>query len=86
MQFEIGDKKVDRNLVFVKDSSDFVMNIISERSLNPYNTTVRVSIDGAGGSLKICVNIFNENELKVKTNNIKNRSNQTLIIRRGSDE
>ena len=46
MQFEVGDKKVDRNLVFVKDSSDFVMNIISERALNPYNTIVRVSIDG----------------------------------------
>ena len=27
MQFEVGDKKVDRNLVFVKDSSDFVMKL-----------------------------------------------------------
>ena len=42
MQFEVGDKKVDRNLVFVKDSSDFVMNIIGERVMNPYNTIVRV--------------------------------------------
>ena len=49
MQFEVGDKKVDRNLVFVKDSLDFVMNIISERALNPYNAIVRVSIDGGGG-------------------------------------
>ena len=81
MKFEVGDKKVDRNLVFVKDSSDFVMNIISERALNPYNTIERVSIDGGGGSLKICVNIFDADELKVNSNNIKNRSK-----RRGSDE
>ena len=81
MQFEVGDKKDDRNLVFVKDSSDFVMNIISERALNPYNTIVRVSIDGCGGSLKICVNIFDADELKVNSNNIKNRGK-----RRGSDE
>ena len=65
VQFEVGDKKVDRNLVFVKDSSEFVMNIISERALNPYNTIVRVSIDRGGGSLKICVNIFDADELKL---------------------
>ena len=81
MQFEVSDKKVDRNLVFVKDSSDFVMNIISKRVLNPYNTIIRVSIDGGGGSLKICVNIFDADELKVNSSNIKNRSK-----RRGSDE
>ena len=71
MQFEDGDEKVERNLVFVKDSSDFVKNIVSERALNPYNIIVRVSINGGGGSLKICVNIFDADELKV---NIKNRS------------
>ena len=57
------------------------MNIISERALNPYNTIVRVSIDGGGGSLKICVNIFDADELKVNSNNLKNRSK-----RQGSDE
>ena len=81
MQFEVGDKNVDRNLVFVKDSSNFVMNIIRERALNPYNTIVRVSIDGGGGSLKICVNIFDADELKVNSNNIKNRRK-----RRGLDK
>ena len=57
------------------------MNIIRERALNPYNTIARVSIDGGGGSLKICVNIFDADELKVNSNNIKNRSKH-----RGSDE
>ena len=57
------------------------MSIISKRALNPYNTIVRVLIDGGGGSLRICVNIFDADELKVNSNNIKNRSK-----RRGSDE
>ena len=49
--------------------------------MNPYNIIVRVSINGGGGSLKICVNIFDADELKVNSNNIKNRSK-----RRGSAE
>ena len=57
------------------------MNIISERAFNPYNTIVRVLIDGGVDSLKICVNIFDVDELKVNSNNIKNRSK-----RWGSDE
>ena len=47
-----------RDLVYVQDTSAFIMNLISERYLDPFKTVVRVSIDGGGEFLKVIVNVF----------------------------
>ena len=61
LEFESGDGHVERNLVDVNDISTFILDLISERGLDP-STTVRVCIDGGGGFLKTCVSMFDPRE------------------------
>ncbi|XP_065643158.1 uncharacterized protein LOC136074809 [Hydra vulgaris] len=44
--FISGDEEISRSFVFVKDTSDLILHMINERSLNPYSTIARISIDG----------------------------------------
>ena len=56
--FISGDEEISRSLVFVKDTSDLILHMINERSLNPYSTIARISIDGGQGFLKCVINVF----------------------------
>ena len=56
--FISGNEEISRSLVFVKDASNLILQMINERSLNPYCIVARISIDGGQGFLKCIVNVF----------------------------
>ena len=51
-----------KDLVYIKDVSEFIMMLINERKLDPFETLVRVSVDGGGSFMKIIVNVFDVHE------------------------
>ena len=59
--FMEGDQLVTRDLVHVKDTSEFVKFIIAERGLDIENSLVRISLDGGQHFLKVIVNVFDVN-------------------------
>ena len=67
-----GDELCQRDIVFVKDIQSFILNIMEQRKLDPKQAFVRVGIDGGGGFLKVCVSIFEPDELKNLTENSGN--------------
>ena len=67
-QFEISAERCEaRNLIVLKDVSDFVLDLIKEKGLDPTTATVRVGVDGGGGFFKICVNVFDSLEAEFKS-------------------
>ena len=60
---EKAGSKIDCNLVFVKNTSDFVMHIINKRKLNPYKAFVNIAVGGGGGFLKVACNVFDPENL-----------------------
>ena len=67
-QFEISaDQCESRNLIVLNDVSDFVLDLIKEKGLDPTTATVRVGVDGGGGFFKICVNVFDSFEAEFKS-------------------
>ena len=44
--FISGNEEISHSLVFVKDASNLNLQMINERSLNPYCTVARISING----------------------------------------
>ena len=63
MSFETTSGAVlNRNLVYVQNTSTFVMHLISKRMLNPENTLVRISLDSGGSFMKVIVNVFDPEE------------------------
>lgn len=49
---------IERDLVVVKNTSEFIQHIIEQRKLDPARSIVRIFLDGGGGFLKIIVNVF----------------------------
>ena len=47
-----------KNIVHVKNTSDFVQHIIQERHLDPSTAVVRIGLDSGGGSMKVIASIF----------------------------
>ena len=41
-----GDQRVVRDIVYVKNTTEFIKFIAEERGINNLNTMVRISIDG----------------------------------------
>ena len=63
-----NDETVTRDIVFIHDTSEFILSILMERGLDPLSSMVRVSIDGGQGFLKVIVNVFdktNKNEMYI---------------------
>ena len=49
MNFLSSDESIQRkNLVFIEDTSSFVLKLIQERNLDPLTAFVRISLDGGG--------------------------------------
>ena len=67
-----GDELCQRDIVFVKDIQSFILNIMEQRKLDPKKAFVRVGIDGGSGFLKVCISIFELDELKNLTENSAN--------------
>ncbi|XP_065680713.1 uncharacterized protein LOC136094705 [Hydra vulgaris] len=64
------DETVTRDIVFIHDTSEFILSFLSERSLDPLSSMVRISIDGSQGFLKVTVNVFdkaNKNEMYINS-------------------
>lgn len=53
-----GGLDLKRNLVYVKDTSELVLHLISQRCLDPFKTLVRISLDSGGEFMKVIVNVF----------------------------
>ena len=53
---------LNRSLVFVQDTSAFILHLINERKLDPASTLVRVSLDSGGSFMKVIVNVFDPEE------------------------
>nr|XP_047127918.1 uncharacterized protein LOC124808851 [Hydra vulgaris] len=61
-----NDETVTRDIVFIHDTSEFILNIL--RGLDPLSSMVHVSIDGGQGFFKVIVNVFdktNKNETHI---------------------
>ena len=61
-----------RDVLYVKSTSEFVLEIIKQRDLDPTIAFVRVSLDGGGGFLKVIVNVFETEEFEESETNFKN--------------
>ena len=59
---ESSEKVVSKDLVYVQETSAFIMDLIKQRSLDLFSTFVRISMDGGGGLLKVIVNVFDVDE------------------------
>ena len=57
--FILRDEEISCSLAFVKDASNFILCIIKERGLNPYQTFRRISVGAGHGFLKCIVHVFN---------------------------
>ncbi|XP_047138848.1 uncharacterized protein LOC124814833 [Hydra vulgaris] len=51
-----------KDLVFVQDTSSFILDLIIQRCLDPQSAFVRISMDAGGGFMKVIVNVFDVNE------------------------
>ncbi|XP_065672397.1 uncharacterized protein LOC136090170 [Hydra vulgaris] len=51
-----------KDLVFVQNTSSFILDLINQRSLDPQSAFVHISMDGGGGFMKVIVNVFDINE------------------------
>ncbi len=48
---------LSKNLVFIQDTSAFILKLIQERNLNPLTAFVRISLDGGRSFLKVILNV-----------------------------
>ena len=70
---------VEKDLVFVKDSSALNEHICSIRGLEQDKVLVRVGIDGGQGSLKIIMNVF-DREVNIYSKDTKNTGVNKVIV------
>ena len=54
----------ERELVVCNDVEELVRRTIAERNLDDGDVLIRVGMDGGGGFMKICLSIFNINEMQ----------------------
>ena len=47
-----------RDLVYVQNTSDFVLELLKLRGLDPTSAFIRISLDGGGSFFKVIINIF----------------------------
>lgn len=59
-------KHVHKDLIYVKDPTEFVNHVCDERNINIHDAVVRIGIDGGQGSLKVIINIFDPSDLSTK--------------------
>ena len=52
-----------QHAVFAKAASDLIDKIVTHRKLDLDDVLIRVSLDGGGGFLKICLSVFDINNL-----------------------
>ncbi|XP_047130336.1 uncharacterized protein LOC105848372 [Hydra vulgaris] len=57
-EFLDGDEIVVRDIVYVKNSTEFIKFIIDERGIDTPNAIARISIDGGQNFLKVIINVF----------------------------
>ena len=60
-EFISGNEVVIRDMVYVKNTSEFIRYIIDDRGLDIHDALVRISLDGGQNFLKVIVNIFDPN-------------------------
>ena len=60
-EFISGNEVVIRDMVYVKNTSEFIRYIIDDRGLDIHDALVRISLDGGQNFLKVLVNIFDPN-------------------------
>lgn len=53
-----------KDLVFVNDTSAFILHIIKERGLDPSTAMMRVGTDGGSGSFKVVCNVFDPDQIE----------------------
>ncbi|XP_047125180.2 uncharacterized protein LOC124807379 [Hydra vulgaris] len=57
-EFLDGDEIVVRDIVYVKNTTEFIKFIIDERGIDTPNAIARISIDGGQNFLKVIINVF----------------------------
>nr|XP_047125442.1 uncharacterized protein LOC124807543 isoform X1 [Hydra vulgaris] len=57
-EFLDGDEIVVRDIVYVKNTTEFIKFIIDERGIDTPNAIARISIDGGQNFLKAIINVF----------------------------
>ncbi|XP_065670342.1 uncharacterized protein LOC136088975 [Hydra vulgaris] len=61
-----------RDVVFFQETSNFILNIIEQRKMDPFSTLVRISLDSEGSFLKVIVNIFDPEDNNVNSGRFLN--------------
>ena len=69
-----------RDVVFVQETSNFILNIIEQRKIDPFSTRVRISLDSGGSFLKVIVNIFDPEDNNVNSERFLNSGVQRCQI------
>ena len=70
---------LSQSLVYVQNTSDFVLFIMKERLLDPASTLVCISLDSGGSFMKVVINVFNP-EQERSTENYNNSGVQRSQI------
>ena len=60
--FSSGEGEVERDLVYVKNTSDLIMHVLEERGLDPHKAIIRINVDAGQGFLKVVLNVFDPSD------------------------
>ena len=72
-----------RDLVYVNKTSDFVLDLVKSRGLDPTSAFIRISLDGGGSFFKVMINVFDcekKNGLDLFLNSGVQRSQFLAIV------
>ena len=70
---QLPARKFSQHSVFTKDITKLTDEIIARRSLNHDDVFIRVGLDGGGGFLKICLSVFEINNLTSCTSAVEKK-------------
>ena len=59
---KVVTEEVEKEVVYVKDTSDFLTHILHQRRMDPAKSLIRIGLDGGKGSFKVMASVCDAEE------------------------